>query len=135
MRNEHAVVWIDHHEAHVQSFNRDEAKTSLVKSHAKVRQLHHRSGSITGAKAHDDIEYFSRIAEALSDAHEILIVGPAQAKNEFAKYLEHHAPALARNLVGVETMDHPTDGQLLAHARRYFLAVDRMRGDVGSGQA
>ena len=30
-------------------------------------------------------------------------------------------------VVGVESADHPTDGVLLDHARRYFLAADRMR--------
>jgi hypothetical protein len=28
--------------------------------------------------------------------------------------------------VGVETVDHPSDGQLLKYARSYFKAVDRM---------
>jgi hypothetical protein len=31
--------------------------------------------------------------------------------------------------VGVETVDHPTDPQLLAFAKKYFLKVDNMRGD------
>jgi hypothetical protein len=34
---------------------------------------------------------------------------------------------LEPKIVGVETVDHPTDGQLVAHARRYFHAADRMR--------
>ena len=56
MMHYHAVVWIDHHEAHVQSFTHDETERTFI----------------------------------------------------------------------VETMDHPTDGQLLEHARRFFRAADRM---------
>jgi hypothetical protein len=32
-----------------------------------------------------------------------------------------------KHVTGVETLDHPTDGALLAHARKYFRAADRMR--------
>jgi hypothetical protein len=31
-----------------------------------------------------------------------------------------------RIIVGVETVDHPSDAQLVAHARHYFEAEDRM---------
>jgi hypothetical protein len=34
---------------------------------------------------------------------------------------------LMKIIVGVETVDHPSDGQLVAHARHYFNAEDRMR--------
>ena len=30
--------------------------------------------------------------------------------------------------MGVESVDHPTDGQLVAYARKYFVAKDRMLG-------
>ena len=32
----------------------------------------------------------------------------------------------AEKVVGVETVDHPSDGQLVAYARKYFVAKDRM---------
>jgi hypothetical protein len=35
---------------------------------------------------------------------------------------------MSARVVGVETVDHPSDGQLLAHARQYFQAADQMRG-------
>jgi hypothetical protein len=31
-------------------------------------------------------------------------------------------------VVGVEALDHLTDGQLVAHGREYFKAADRMLG-------
>jgi hypothetical protein len=30
--------------------------------------------------------------------------------------------------VGVETVDHPTDGQIMAYAKTYFVGVDNMKG-------
>jgi len=35
---------------------------------------------------------------------------------------------LVPKIIGVETADHPTDNQVVAHARSYFRAADRMRG-------
>ena len=31
---------------------------------------------------------------------------------------------MAELVVGVETVDHPSDGQLIAYARKYFVARD-----------
>jgi stalled ribosome rescue protein Dom34 len=126
MLHYHAVVWIDHHEAHMQSFTHDETERAFIKAHGKHRQVHHRKGSVGGAKAPEDNEFFARVAQALDGEHEVLVMGPAQAKHEFVKYLQQHLPALAKRVIGVETADHPTDGQLLDHARRFFRAADRM---------
>jgi hypothetical protein len=30
-------------------------------------------------------------------------------------------------IVGVETVDHPSDAQVVAYARKYFNAADRMQ--------
>jgi hypothetical protein len=38
---------------------------------------------------------------------------------------ENH-PLLVSKIVGVETADHPTRGEIVAHARSYFKASDRM---------
>jgi hypothetical protein len=61
-------------------------------------------------------------------AHEILIVGPSTAKIAFKKHLHRRQPALAKKVVAVETLNHPSEGELLAYARKYFKAVDQMSG-------
>lgn len=33
---------------------------------------------------------------------------------------------MADKVVGVETVDHPSDAQLVAYARKYFVAKNRM---------
>jgi len=128
----HAVVWIDHREAHVQGFTRDASENSYVKALGNPHKIHHRSGSIKGGKAPVNLQFFALVAEALNGAQEVLIVGPGQAKDEFIKYLGSHHPQLAKKILGVETADHPTDGQLLEHARRFFRATDRMLVQPGS---
>ena len=73
-----------------------------------------------------DAGFFDHVVEALHGATEWLLVGPSTAKLEFLKHLDTHRAELRRSLVGTETMDHPTDGELLDHARRAFKAIDRM---------
>ena len=36
-------------------------------------------------------------------------------------------PELTKLIVGVETVDHPSDAQLVAHAKKYLVAADRMQ--------
>jgi len=71
-------------------------------------------------------KFFEEVAQALTGTHEILIIGPAQTKQEFANFLkEKHSP-LGKGIVAVETADHPSDAEVLSHARRHFKALDRM---------
>ncbi|MDL2358004.1 MAG: translational machinery protein, partial [Pseudomonadota bacterium] len=67
------------------------------------------------------------IAVALKDATGILVVGPAQEKNVFATYLTTHAPAVSACVEAVETVDHPTSGELLTYARKYFVKAGAMK--------
>ena len=127
MSHYHCVVWIDHHEAHVIAFNPDAADASVVHTKSKHEHLHHKQGAVGSGKLPEDHAYFQAIADAIKDAREILIVGPSSAKLEFFKHLLAHAPAIAARVVSVETVDHPTDGELLKFARHHFVADDRMR--------
>jgi hypothetical protein len=35
-----------------------------------------------------------------------------------------------KNIVGVETVDHPSDAALVAYARKYFTSADRMQPQI-----
>jgi hypothetical protein len=56
-----------------------------------------------------------------------LITGPASAKKELAAYLERDQPGVAAKIVGIEALDHPSDGELLAFARKFFAPDDRLQ--------
>lgn len=125
-RMNHAVLWIDHHEAKIFLDAGDTFSASVVENaHRHVR----RHPTVTAERRHpaDAQHFYHEVAQALEDAAEILVVGPAKAKLEFIKHVHAHDRRLEPKIVGVETVDHPTDGQLLAYARRYFHAADRMR--------
>ena len=127
MTHFHAVVWLDHAQARVFSFNPTDIDEAHVHSHPPHRQVHHKSGTIGSGKSGEDKEFFHGAAVALDGAGEVLIVGPGNAKLHFMRYLHLHDRALEAKLVGIETVDHPTDHQIVAYARQYFRAADRMR--------
>jgi hypothetical protein len=126
MKHIHAVAWIDHDEAHIFHFNADESEELTVHSKHRKSHLHHKSGQVGDGRAPEDHPFYQAVSDALIGAEKILIVGPANAKSELEKHMKRHARDLAACIVGVETADHPTDGQILHLARKYFKAVDRM---------
>jgi stalled ribosome rescue protein Dom34 len=124
----HAAVWLDHKEArifHIDPYTIDEA-TVL----APLHNIHHKHPTgPEGPHAHleDAKRFLQEVAQALDGSEEVLVVGPGAAKHELVKYLNEHDRVLATKIVGVETVDHPTDRQLVAHAKKYFARSDRMR--------
>lgn len=117
----HAVVWMDHQQAHVLQFDAESIESQRV----KARSHHPRHHGVDERALH---QFFEQIAGALAGAREVLLTGPAQAHDEFKVWCAQHQPALAKVLVGTEKADHPTDHQLVALARQYFLKYDRMAG-------
>jgi hypothetical protein len=73
-----------------------------------------------------DHAFYQEAANALIGAEKIPIVGPANAKSELEKHMKRHAKELAARIVGLETVDHPTDGQILRLARKYFNAAEML---------
>jgi len=133
MSHFHAVVWLDHRNAHVFHVTANEAEEIEVAAAPPVhvaehfKHLHHRAGDRDGKRAPEDQHYYQAVVDALAGAQEWLIVGPATAKLELVKHIHRHCPQMVDRVIGIESVDHPTDGQLLAHARAYFRAADRMR--------
>ena len=104
----------------------DDVEKSVIQPHKPHHKLHSRVGTLGSGRTPESQEYFHQVVQALAGASEVLVVGPAQAKLELIKHLHAHDPAMANKVVGVETVDHPSDGQLVAYARKYFVAKDRM---------
>lgn len=130
MQHYHAVVWLDHTQARIFFFGRHEAIEANIASKSPHHHLHHKKGSLSGKRSPEDGAYYSEIVAALNPATEWLVTGPGSAKLELVKYVNKHVPTLSNRVVGIETSDHPTDGQLAAHARKYFRLDDHKRPDL-----
>jgi stalled ribosome rescue protein Dom34 len=127
MSHYHAVVWLDHSEAHVMHITADDVEKLLVQPAKPHQHLHAKRGQTGTGRLAEDQTYYHDIVEALKGAQEILVVGPAQAKLQLIKHMYAHDHGTAEKVLGVETVDHPSDAQLVAYARKYFVARDRMQ--------
>ncbi len=130
----HAVIWIDHKEArifHVQPETVGHVQPEPIDETTILSPQHliHRHPKGRGeAKEHpDDAKtFFHEAARLLDGTDAVLIVGPSSAKTEFFRYVQDHDKKLQARVVGIETVDHPTDREIAAYAKRYFVRSDRM---------
>lgn len=121
----YAAVWIDHREARVFHISSDKVEEVTVET---PRHVHHRHPKgHEGAKEHPDDakRFFQQVAQSLQGGESVLVVGPSTAKLDFIRYVHKHDHALEARIVGIETVDHPTDGQLAAYVKTYFKLDER----------
>ena len=120
------VVWIDRENAKLFQLSSDrmERMSPLAARH----QDHHTHRTDAFDYKHrenafflDVIQHFqTAAASAPSIMPKILIVGPGVAKHHFLNYMNEHHPVSAKKVVGCEAVDHPTDAQIAALARKFF---------------
>jgi stalled ribosome rescue protein Dom34 len=115
-----AAVWLDHHQARIFHVDLDGFDEQTLRSPAHHFHRHPKGPSEPHAHPEDETRFFADIAKALATADEVLVLGPSTAKSQFLRYLQEHERPLAGKVVGVETSDHPTDAQIVAHVRSHF---------------
>ncbi|MEI9804682.1 MAG: translational machinery protein [Pseudolabrys sp.] len=123
----HAVVWIDHREARVFHFSPTDVDKLVLHPDHPTKHIHHKANEIGSGHAAADHEFLHAVAQSIADAGAVLITGPANAKNQLVKHIDEHDPKLMKIIAGVETVDHPSDGELVSYARHYLKAADRMQ--------
>jgi stalled ribosome rescue protein Dom34 len=126
MQTRHAVAWLDHRQAKVFFFDRSAVESLRLATTLTHHQTHNKAGTIDGKRAPENQSFYHDIVSALQPAKEWLIVGPGSAKDELVKHIRSRHPHMEDRIVGVETADHPTEAQIVAHARTFFRAADRM---------
>lgn len=122
----HAVVLIDHQSAQVLQFDAEHVEAQKIRAHNHYTRQH-------GSNVRSEHEFFGEVCDALAGIAEVLITGSQTAQADFRHYVEKHRPATAKQVVGYETVNHPTDNQLVAMARKYFVKYDRMSGTPTAG--
>jgi len=70
----HAVVWMDHAEAHVLMFDSE---------HVQGERVHSRSKHSHQGKHPDNKAFYGEIVQALEGSHEVLLTGAGTARTEF----------------------------------------------------
>jgi len=116
----HAAVWIDHRQARVLHFNAEEYEAEVV------HPAHRHETKRDGVHTKEDVGYLETVTKALADAGAILILGPSNEKTELVKHIEKAHSAMRSRIEGVEAADHPSDGEIVAHARHVLKSADRL---------
>jgi stalled ribosome rescue protein Dom34 len=121
-------LWIDHREAVIVMIT-DEGEhttriTSQMEKHVRFASGSSEDGSAESTRdrqfaSHLDA-YYDKVIACIRDAESILILGPGEAKGELEKRLENQE--LGGRIVGIETVDKMTDGQIAARVRQHFPA-------------
>ena len=117
----HAVAFVDHQSAEVLQFDSEHVLEHKVQQHLQFTNQHH-SGVRT------EHEFFGQVCDAFEGIAEVLVVGGHTGLAEFRHYVGKHRPLIAPHIVGYEVVDHPTENQLVALARRHFGKSDTMAG-------
>jgi stalled ribosome rescue protein Dom34 len=125
----HAVIWIDHREARVFHFGREDVETLVLHPDKPTHQVHHKSNTIGSGHEVLAKEFLHAVAQSIAGAGAVLVTGPSNAKTELMTHIEKHDPKLLKIILGVETVDHPSNAQLVAYARKYFKTADQMHSN------
>lgn len=122
-----AVLFLDHQGARLRFLDGVDlsrvsaAQLDLEGLHARFRISEPALSGRYGRAHPDDTPLFAKLAHVTLRCGSVLVVGPGSAKHEFVKYLaRNHPGAIEEHVAAVETVDHPTDGQLVALARAAF---------------
>jgi len=116
----HAVVWLDFHQAKIFLIKAEDVEARRIGPDTPHRQIYHKAQVRGSGHVRDDRTYFEAILAAVEEADSWLIAGPGGTKKDLEKYLEGHGEELKKKLVGVEPMDHPTEGELIKQACKLF---------------
>ncbi len=122
----HSVIWIDHREARVFHFSAEDVDKLVVRPDDPHVHIHHKANTVGSGHAPEEKAFLQAVAEAIGGSRAILITGPGVAKTALVKHIARYDPALLERIAAVETVDHPADKVLVAHARSYFKAADLM---------
>ena len=129
----HAIVWIDHAQAKVFHIGLSGGDEVVLHPNMQTRHLHHKANTIGSGHVGLDKEFLAQVTNAVSDAGEILIIGPAGAKTELAKFIREKHPNIGDRIVAVQAADHPTDPEIVAFAKQYFkIGTARVTAAGGS---
>jgi hypothetical protein len=117
----HSVAFVDHQSADVLQFDSEQVVAQKVHQHLKFTREHH-SGVRT------EHEFFGRVCDALEGIAEVLVTGGHTGLADFRHYVDKHRPLTAACIVGYQVVDHPTENQLVALARKHFIKFDQFVG-------
>ena len=68
----HAVIWIDHQEAHVMFLSEDASEAEVIKTKSSHSHLHHKGGEVGSGRVPFDVKYLHSVIQAVNESKEII---------------------------------------------------------------
>lgn len=118
MHHIHAYALLDHHKAQITSFSAEAHDTRTLAAGGAQSHQHNADVRIVHA-------FFAKICEGLKGFEQVLIFGSKTALSDFRHYVEKHYPGLMPVIIGYESYNGQTEGQLLARAEAAFHRYER----------
>ncbi len=127
-------IWLDKNQAYIVSLENESHTLKIIESNAEFRvredgegKTYTRFGDQFGtkekskkAKLNQQLkDFYKTIISAVSDADELYIFGPAEAKNDLNKMILEHNH-LAGKVKAIESEDKLTENQIVAAVKKYF---------------
>ena len=112
-----SAIWLDQEQANIFRFSDGKMEINHLKS---MHQDHptHRLDHLDQKR--QESVFFAEAVACLTEATRVLILGPGNTKDHFHKYVTEHHADLGNKIGACETVDHPSDPQIAAHARSFF---------------
>lgn len=110
-----SVVWLDLEHAKIFHLSDDRMEREELRAKHVDHHTHRRNQD-----EREPVMMYDQVAQRVREASRILILGPGLAKVHLLQRLKEKFPLLAKKVVGCETSDHPTDGQIAAYAQKYI---------------
>jgi len=107
------AIWLDGEHAKIFEFTSSGINHFQMKKHEPD---HHTHNSKDHSK-HSD-HFFKDILSKVKDAKGLILFGPGEARTHFKTFVIEHNQHLAKKILANEAMDHPTDNQIIEHARK-----------------
>jgi stalled ribosome rescue protein Dom34 len=119
MKSSRGVAHVSHQFAQVIEF--DDSSTHVVKTeqHAHATRQH-------GSQVRSEHEFFASVCELIERFDKVLVTGGHTALADFQHYVAKHRPLVAGRIAAYEIVDHPSENQLVAMARKRFDELERL---------
>lgn len=116
----HGVVWTGQQSAHIVQFDPERVEAQKVKARSH-------STAQNGSGVRTQHEFFGTLCDSLDGIAEVLVTGSHTSIAALRHYVDKYRPHTAKRVVGYEVVDHPSEKQLVALARKFFLDNDRLQ--------
>lgn len=119
MRNSPGVIHLTHLSAHAIELDGEPSNATNVAQHVRATRQH-------GSLVRSQHEYFGEVCDLLEEFPRGVVAGGHTTLSDFRHYVAKHRAHIADRIAAYEVVDHPTDNQLVALARKRLDALDQL---------